>query len=69
MKIRDKISQPELVDPLLEAVIEKFKSVCRKNTVPREMLKHHNLMLIESTNNPKCKKEDVKMIIQQIKET
>lgn len=64
MKIRDKMSQPDLVDQILNGVIERFRSICRKNTIPREMIKHHNLMLIESTNNPKCKKEDVKMVIQ-----
>ena len=63
LKIRDKLPQPALVDPILNAVLEKFNYVCRKNTIPAEMIKSHNLMLIESARNPNCKREDVKMII------
>jgi hypothetical protein len=63
MKIRDKLSQPALIDPILDAVLEKFKHVCRKNTVPAEMIKSHNLMIIESAMNPNCKREDMKMMV------
>ena len=51
LKLRDKMSAPAEVGPILEKVITRFKHICRKNTIPSEMIKQNNLMLLESAIN------------------
>ena len=66
MKIRDKMSSPAEVGPIVEKVVERLKRVSRK-LAPAKLIGNANEMLLQVARNPEAKRDDLLVVFDQLK--
>lgn len=66
LKIMDRLGAPDEVGPIFKEVLRKLNKASR-DTVPSEMIRSSNTMLLELSKVPKASKQDFQDLVEQLR--